>query len=116
MRRRCRDKATVSYLSYGAKGINVIDRWHDDLLEFVKDVGHPPTADHTLDRIDNTKGYQPDNVRWATPTEQARNRDFCVQIDFQGQHFDSISHFVEWLAPQVNVNRKSLLREVQKCI
>ncbi len=92
--------------------IEWVDAYHVDAWQF----GAKPTADHTLDRIDNTKGYQPDNVRWATPTEQARNRDFCVQIDFQGQHFDSISHFVEWLAPQVNVNRKSLLREVQKCI
>ena len=116
MRRRCRDVKNLSYQDYGAKGINVIDRWFDSVEEFVKDVGHPPTAEHTLDRIDNAKGYEPDNVRWATPTEQARNRSFCVQIDFQGQHFDSISHFVEWLAPQVNVNPKSLLREVQKCI
>lgn len=113
MRRRCRDKKSISYLTYGAKGIDVIDRWYDNLLEFVKDVGHPPTPGHTLDRIDNSKGYEPSNVRWATATEQARNRDFCVEIAFQGSKFRSISEFVEWLVPQVNVNQKSLLREIQ---
>jgi hypothetical protein len=116
MRRRCREVSNAAYKDYGAKGIDVIDRWFDSVEEFVKDVGHPPTPEHTLDRINNLKGYQPDNVRWATSTEQARNRGMCVQIDFQGHHFDSVSHFVEWLAPQLDVNRKTLLREVQKCI
>ena len=116
MRRRCRETTNAAYKDYGAKGIDVIDRWHNSVEEFLNDVGHPPSSNHSLDRIDNTRGYEPHNVRWATATQQARNRSMCVQIDFQGQHFDSISHFVEWLAPQVNVNRKTLLREVQRCV
>jgi hypothetical protein len=116
MRRRCREKNNAAYKDYGAKGIDVIQRWYDSLQEFVNDVGHPPSGDYSLDRIDNSRGYEPDNVRWATAKEQARNRNVCVKVEFQGQHFSSISHFVEWLTPQVNVNRRTLLREVQKCI
>lgn len=113
VRRRCREKQNAAYKDYGAKGIDVIDRWHDSVEEFVKDVGHPPSPIHTLDRIDNSKGYQPDNVRWATPTEQSRNRSICVEIEFQGKQFKSISEFVEWLGTQVKVNQKSLMREIQ---
>lgn len=116
MRRRCREVTNAAYKDYGAKGIDVIQRWYDSVQEFVNDVGHPPTSGHSLDRIDNLRGYEPDNVRWATATEQSRNRSVCVQVEFQGQHFNSIAHFVEWLATQVKVNRKTLLREVQKCI
>lgn len=116
IRRRCREKNNSSYAQYGAKGISVIDRWYDNFSEFLKDVGNPPTAAHRLDRIDNSKGYEPDNVRWATPTQQARNRDVCVKVEFQGMHFESISHFVKWLCTQTKVNRRTLLREVQRCI
>jgi len=114
MRRRCREVKNASYKDYGAKGIDVIDKWYSSVEEFLKDVGHPPTPEHTLDRIDNSKGYQPDNVRWATPTEQSRNRGICVQVDFQGQHFDSISHFVEWLATQTGISKKTLTNGIEK--
>lgn len=80
VRRRCRDKNSASYATYGAQGIDICDEWHDSIEAFFRDVGHPPSDAHTLDRIDNFKGYEPGNVRWATTTEQARNRRNCVEI------------------------------------
>lgn len=70
---RCYDASHDSYKSYGGKGIAVCERWHD-FKNFVKDMDEKPTANHTIDRIDNEKGYNPSNCRWATKVEQSRNQ------------------------------------------
>jgi len=69
--RCCYEKHTDFYL-YGGRGITVCDAWKD-FKKFFEDVGKRP-ANHTLDRIDVNKGYEPGNVRWATLSEQARNK------------------------------------------
>jgi hypothetical protein len=71
MRRRCSEKTHKDFEKYSKLGYE--PRW-DDYLEFVKDVGERPSKDHTLDRIQNSVGYFLNNVRWATWTEQQRNR------------------------------------------
>lgn len=73
MIRRCENPRDPYYHCYGARGISVCERWHD-VWKFIADVGPKPSPEYTLDRIDGTKGYSPDNVRWATPSEQARNK------------------------------------------
>lgn len=72
MIKRCLNKKHPSFKKYGAQGVTVCGRWRTYAF-FVLDMGERPQG-MTLDRIDNTKGYQPDNCRWATTTQQALNR------------------------------------------
>lgn len=73
MWQRCENPHSANYANYGQRGITVCDRWKD-FTTYLTDVGEPPTTNHTLDRIDNGKGYDPGNIQWATPTQQANNR------------------------------------------
>lgn len=75
--RRCYDPKSNGFVNYGARGIKVCDAWHD-FWRFLEDTGEPPSPHHSLDRIDNSGDYEPGNVRWATPKEQARNRRSTV--------------------------------------
>jgi hypothetical protein len=73
MLQRCYLPSNNSYSRYGARGIDVCPEWRESFLQFYADVGEIPFSGATLDRIDNNRGYYPDNVRWATATQQAQN-------------------------------------------
>jgi hypothetical protein len=73
MRRRCLTPTHPYYEHYGGRGIQICDEW-DSFSVFFKDMGLRPTPSHSLERIDNNKGYTPYNCKWATKQEQSINR------------------------------------------
>lgn len=74
MRARCLNKKDKDYYKYGAAGIGVCERWRKSFENFLDDMGERPGPEYSIDRIDGTKSYCPSNCRWATITEQIKNR------------------------------------------
>lgn len=71
---RTTNPAYPKFARYGGRGITMSPEWVDDFAAFFRHIGPRPGAGYSLDRIDNSKGYEPGNVRWATASEQAANR------------------------------------------
>lgn len=83
MKDRCYKKHKVAYAYYGARGVTVCDRWFSFRC-FFEDMAPTYYAGATIDRIDSGKGYSPENCRWSTPKEQARNRKTNRYITVDG--------------------------------
>jgi hypothetical protein len=77
IKERCYNANAERYASYGGRGITMCPEWRDDFaafLSYVEKLDHYGEPGRTIDRIDNSLGYQPGNVRWATASEQNLNR------------------------------------------
>lgn len=73
IRKRCYNSNYAEFHLYGGRGIGMSDRWRTDFGAFLSDMGQRPTPSHSVERIDNGKGYEAANCRWATPIEQGHN-------------------------------------------
>lgn len=74
MKTRCYNKATHYYHLYGGRGITVCKEWLESYTNFLRDVGRRPSSAYSLDRINNNGSYCPENVRWATKSQQRKNQ------------------------------------------
>lgn len=82
---RCHKPANTIYYKYGAKGITVCEEWRNSWHTFRDWALSNGYEDHlTIDRIDGTKGYSPDNCRWLTQKEQVNNISTNIHIEVNG--------------------------------
>lgn len=74
IKRRTMKPSATGYKNYGGRGIFLCEEWINSFNKFYEYIGDPPDPKHTIERIDNSKGYEIGNIRWATYQEQQRNK------------------------------------------
>lgn len=92
IKKRCYNKSCDAFRYYGARGIRIADEWLTDFPAFLAHVGPRPSLEHSIERIDNDRNYEPGNVRWATRIEQGRNKRNNVRLVFNGE----VKTITEW--------------------
>lgn len=109
MLQRCYQKSSPRYARYGGRGITVCDRWRRDFSQFFRDMGPKPNPQYQIDRIDNDADYSPENCRWVSPAEQAKNRSNSLRLTLHGVTM----RLTEW-ADQMGVPSSALRSRVSK--
>lgn len=102
MIQRCEDPKAKDFRHYGGRGITVCERWRNSFEAFLSDMGDPPPGAR-LDRVDNNKGYSPDNCRWVNQSEQMKNTRVANLITYNGV----TKNLVDWAA-EVGVAQATL--------
>lgn len=84
MKKRCLNPAATAFKNYGGRGIGMAREWIDSFEAFLSEVGARPSPAHSIERKDNSKGYEPGNCRWATRAEQSRNTRRTHLVSYDG--------------------------------
>lgn len=105
-KRRCYSETYQHRAYYKDRGITMCDDWRGSFAAFFRDMGWCPPG-HSLERINNDGPYSPDNCRWATATEQQRNRRVCRYLTFNGLTLT----VAEW-ADKIHIPRHTLYRRL----
>jgi hypothetical protein len=108
MKRRCLNKNDASYKNYGGRGITICARWLV-FENFYKDLGPRPSPIHSIERKDVNGNYQPENVIWAGPDVQARNKRNNRWVTYQGETLCLADWFVK-----LNISDTEKRREIGK--
>lgn len=109
IKRRCYNKNNASYPAYGGRGIVMCERWKNDFLAFLEDMGKRPTEQHSLDRIDVNGNYEPDNCRWALDNIQYNNKRNNVLLTHNGK----TQTMSQW-AKELGINNDTLWRRIKR--
>jgi len=80
-----RARGTCDRKRYFDRGIGICPEWATSFETFYRDMGDRPSASHSIDRVDNSKGYSPENCKWSTIREQNRNKTNTLTVEFRGQ-------------------------------
>lgn len=106
---RCYNENDRAYKDYGGRGIKMCRRWRESYTAFLADMGRRPSPKHSIDRIDNDRGYAPNNCRWATQKEQGRNTRRTRMIAMDGER----RPLIEW-AERYNIQPGTLLARLDR--
>jgi hypothetical protein len=111
MTSRCHSETDKAFPNYGGRGIFVCVEWRGEggFERFLAHVGARPSAQHSIDRIDNNLGYQPGNCRWATRHQQTRNKRTNRWLTIDGETM--IQN--DW-ARRTGVNPQTLQRRLKE--
>lgn len=102
MIQRCTDANSKVFKYYGGKGITVCERWMS-FENFLADMGEP-SGGETIDRIDGSKGYSPENCRWVSRSSQMKNRSNAVLITFKNE----TKNLIDW-ARAIGIEKSTLI-------
>lgn len=82
---RCTNKNHSGYKYYMCKNIKVCDEWYDFEIFYRWSIENGYKKGLTIDRINNSSNYEPNNCRWVTIKENARNKDNTLKVTFNGE-------------------------------
>lgn len=104
MRQRCNNSSNLMYNYYGGRGITVCQEWDNDYITFKNwAIENGYSENLSIDRIDNNKGYSPENCRWATKIQQANN--------MRNNHYITLNNktqsLTEW-CKELNIKRDTV--------
>ncbi len=85
MKERCYNKNSIGYCNYGGRGIKICDRWLENVINFINDMGIRPSYKYSIERRDNDGDYCPENCYWATDKEQSNNKRNNVLLTFNNK-------------------------------
>lgn len=108
MKSRCLNPNHPRYKDWGGRGITISDDWLK-LENFYRDMGKRPSKHHTLERIDNNKGYSKENCYWATTKDQALNRRSNKHLTANGYTFT----LLEW-SEKLSINKVTLASRLRR--
>ena len=110
MRQRCNNENSKDYYLYGAKGIKVCKDWEDDFMSFYNwSIENGYDEKLTIDRIDNDKGYYPENCRWADLKTQANNQKRIKKYTYKG-----VTDTITYLSEMFNVRKETVRNRVMR--
>jgi hypothetical protein len=117
---RCFNPNNPKYKRYGGRGITMHESWVNDFLAFFNYIGKKPSPKHTLDRIENNGNYEPGNVRWALPKQQAMNSTTPLKIEWKNQILclkeiaESEGVGYKWLHAQIRYKNKTIEQAISE--
>lgn len=107
MIKRCYGAYSINFDKYGGRGISVCEAWRVSFEAFYADMGERPEG-MSLDRINVNGNYEPENCRWATRTQQARNTTANRIINFKG-----VDYCLEELAEKLSLSTQTVSRRIE---
>lgn len=108
MKQRCLNPVNPRYAEWGGRGIVICERWRTSFDNFFADMGLCPPG-QSIERIDNDGNYEPGNCKWASGSEQQRNK----KNNHYAEAFGRTLILADW-AREIGVHQSTIVRALQR--